>query len=260
MHSITRICLLLIAAALHAQIAWETPFHRGETLQRDGNYAAAVHEFRAALNEARHFGPADQRLPLTLHHLASAHLVLGQLSRAEASYREAYELRLATLGADHPLTASSLHGLALVLHERRRYREADELYSQAAAVLERRFGADAVEAADVWHNHALLYRDMHRDAEARTLLERAAATYERHAPQNAKLAIILRNLADLENSGELYERALQICKAALPPGHPQTAIIVKAYAIFLQKTNRAAEARALLAQTNSTVSVAALAK
>jgi tetratricopeptide (TPR) repeat protein len=97
---------------------------------------------------------------------------------------------------------------------------------------------------------ALLYRDLHRDDDAHPLLERALAAYEKAAPLHPKLAIILRNLAELEadqgnleRSGQLFSRALRICDVSLPPDHPQTAFILQAYGRFLVKSGRKREAR-----------------
>jgi tetratricopeptide (TPR) repeat protein len=241
---------------------WRLPLtlHNLGAVDRElGRYAEAEQCYRRAIAiwEQRH-PKRTLELASSLYNLASLHLVLGRLSRAEPLYRRAYELRLAALGPEHRLTGVSLEGLAHLLQERHRYSEADELYARAAAILEGSFGPQSTEVANISHNRALLYRDQHRDAEALPLLRQAAAIYEKAAPSHPKLAIILRNLAELEASqgdmaraAELFTRAVQICTVSLPPGHPQTGIILAAYGKFLLKANRKDEARAVTAQAQS---------
>jgi tetratricopeptide (TPR) repeat protein len=262
-------------------LALADQFESGQALAARGDYAAAAREFESALAE----NPAGEKLPLTLHNLgtvqrelgqyldaertirraiaiweerypnhqaelasslqnlASTYLMLGRISQAEPLYRRAYGIRRATLGDQHPLTALSLHCLAEVLHTRHRYAEADDLFTRAAALLD----PNSLNFADLSQNRAMLYHDMHRDPEAKALLEGAAAVYEKSAPGHPKLAVILRNLADLDASraDTLFNRSLAICAVSLPPDHPQTAIILKAYAAHLDRTSRKKEARPL---------------
>lgn len=138
----------------------------------------------------------------------------------------------------------TLHGLAQAAHQRRRYAEAEDFYRRAAAILQ------SAALADVWHNWSALYRETGPDDQARPLLESAAAIYEKSWPLHPKLAIILRNLAELEadarhsaRAEDLFNRSLQICDASLPAGHPQTGVILQAYARFLRNTHRKTEAR-----------------
>src|SRR6185503_7037994 len=123
--------------------------------------------------------------------------------------------------------------------------EAEDYYRRAAAIL----GAEG--APDVLHDWGALYSETGRDEQARPLLERAAAIYEKQWPQHPKLAIVLRNLAELEakaghsaRAQELFERAVGICEASLPADHPQTGIILQAYGRFLKSAHRKTEAKA----------------
>ena len=214
-------------------------------------YAEAERRYRRAMViwESRH--PRRQaELAATLQGLGGIDLALGRLSQAEPLYRRAYELRRKTLGEDHALTGASLHALAELMHTRRRYVEAEDLYRRASTIL-KRTRPDSLELADVTHNWALLYSDMHRDGEARALFEEAWAAYQQTAPQHPKAAIVLRNLADVEASGgdvaragDLFARSLRICDFALPADHPQTGIILQAYARFLAKAGKRKDARA----------------
>jgi tetratricopeptide (TPR) repeat protein len=186
-------------------------------------------------------------LAASLDNLGALHLALGRPSRAEPFYRRAYQLQVKALGPNHPKVGGSLHGLAQAAHQLHRYSEAEELYRRAVALSD-----SPLRAADVAHNFALLYHDMHRDADAIPLLESAEAAYAQTAPNHPKLAVILRNLAELEaaagnrtRAGDLFERAVRICEVSLPPDHPQTGIILQAYGQFLYQTKRKADARAV---------------
>ncbi|HKE29067.1 MAG TPA: tetratricopeptide repeat protein [Bryobacteraceae bacterium] len=193
-----------------------------------------------------------------LFDLGALYLTVGELSRAEPLCRRSYELRLEALGPNHPLIGASLHGLARVAQECRRFREAEDDYRRAAAVLEAAYGPHSRELADLDHNWGMLYRDQARDAEARPLLERAAAIYTETASSHPKLAIILRNLAELEASAgnseqaaRLFERSIAICDASLPADHPQTGIVLQAYAQFLRRTSHKKEAEVANARANA---------
>ena len=231
--------------------------HNLGTVERQlGRYPEAERHLRRAVAIWQQHEPTNQtELASSLQNLATLYLTLGRLSQAEPLYRRAYDLRRATLGDQHPLTALSLHCLAELLHTRRRYVEAEDLFTRASA----RLDPNSLEFADLSHNRAILYRDMHRDPESKPLLERAAAIYETSGPTHPNLAIILRNLADLDptHADTLFARSLAICAASLPPDHPQTAIILEAYATHLDHTSRKKEGRPLHQRAHSILAASA---
>jgi len=277
----TLLPLLFALGAFAAEGSLDRHLSQGQLLESQGRYEDAAREFEAALPEAERLGPADVRLPLTLHNLGAVYRALGRYPEAERSYRRAIAIfeagrprwnaelaaTLDNLGAlnlalGRPSRAEplyrhacqlegnarsvSLQGLAQAAHQLHRYVDAEELYRRATALAE-----SPLAAADISHNLALLYRDLRRDADARPLLERAASAYETAAPRHPKLAVIQRNLAELEaaagnpsRAGSLFERSLAICDESLPPDHPQTGIILQAYAQFLSRTGRKKDARA----------------
>jgi tetratricopeptide (TPR) repeat protein len=219
-------------------------------LTAEGSYAEAERCFQHAL--------AAHESDSTLHDFASLELLMGRPSRAEQLYRRALALRLEAMDARDPRVAATLHGLAAALQERRKYREAEDLYVRADGILEAAFGPSSMVVADLRHNLATLYRETGRAAEARPLLESAAGVYEKAKPVRPKLAVIYRNLAELEaaggncdRAGSLFARALAIGEAAYGPEHPQTAIILEAYGKFLHDTHRKSEANAALARARS---------
>lgn len=216
-------------------------------LQRAGRYLDAETCFRRALSLVDPSDPLGSAV--AAQGLASLQLLLNRPAEAERLYRRVYDLRASVLPAGDPRVGVALHGLAEAVHERRRYEEAEPLYRRAAANLEAAFGRSSTTVADVWHNWAKLYRDTRRDEEARPLLECARSVYEKESPRSPKLAVILRNLAELEAAArhperaeQLFDRSLSICDAELPADHPQTAAILQAYAAFLRTQHRGKEA------------------
>jgi tetratricopeptide (TPR) repeat protein len=241
----------LMLCPLAGQTAWQADTSQGAALERAGRYSEADTCYRRALAQVEALEPpAPLALASALHDLASLQLLMGRPSQAEPLYRRAYDLRAGALSAGDPRIGVTLHGLAEAVHQRRRYAEAEDLYRRAAAILESAYGPPSLALADVRHNWAALYRETRRDAQARPLLEGADSIYEKVSPLHAKRAIVLRNLAELEASAgrtrraqELFDHSLEICAAALPAGHPQTGVILQAYARFLKDTHRSNEAR-----------------
>jgi tetratricopeptide (TPR) repeat protein len=270
--------LLLAPALLTAQDEWDSHFQRGEELHRAGQFTGAAREFEPALREAERLGPGDWKLPLTLHNLAEVdrelgldfdaeglyrraisiwqgyhpartaelasslenlgalYLSRGQFERAEGSYRRANELA--------PDAVLVLHGLAEAAHGRKHYAEAAKLYARAAA------SAGPHELGAVLHDWGAMLLETGHPGEARPLLERAAAAYQEKPADRPRLAVVWRTLAELEaaeghteTAEQLFSRALRLCDENLPANHPQTAIILQAYARFLSAAHRNKDAR-----------------
>jgi len=279
--------LFSIVLPVAGKPAWDAHSLQGAALEKQGRYTEAARELTAAVQEAdeaqlpatldslgvvyRELGnwaeaercyhraiglletasrPLD--LATALQNFGALRLVQGRPSQAEPLYRRAYGLRVQVLGSRDPLVGLTMHGLAEVAHDRQRYEEAEELYRGAAKILESAYGPKSTVVADVWHNWSALYRETKRDELARPLLEGAAGVYETVSPLHPKLAIILRNLAELEAAAghtaraqERFDQSLHICEVSLPADHPQTGVILQAYAKFLQDTHRKSEAKAV---------------
>jgi hypothetical protein len=69
--------------ALPAQASWEAYQQAGEEAFARGDYATAQRMFLAAVREARHFGPQDPRLDISLHKMALLRVVSGAHSEEE---------------------------------------------------------------------------------------------------------------------------------------------------------------------------------
>jgi hypothetical protein len=67
---------------LPAQASWEAYQQAGEAAYNRGDYATAQHMFLAAVREARHFGPQDPRLDISLNKLALLRVARSAHSKA----------------------------------------------------------------------------------------------------------------------------------------------------------------------------------
>src|SRR5919199_1027427 len=67
---------------LPAQASWEDYQQAGEAAYNRGDYATARRMFLAAVREARHFGPQDPRLDISLNKLALLRVARSHQARA----------------------------------------------------------------------------------------------------------------------------------------------------------------------------------
>jgi hypothetical protein len=68
---------------LPAQASWEAYQQAGEAAFKRGDYATAQRMFLAAVREARHFGPQDPRLDISLNKLALLRVARGAHSQTD---------------------------------------------------------------------------------------------------------------------------------------------------------------------------------
>jgi len=88
-------CLLVWTAS--AKASWEAYQQAGEEAYSRGDYSTARRMFLAAVREARHFGPQDPRLDISLNKLALLRAIRGQYSgsggRAQYVVRKKHRTR-----------------------------------------------------------------------------------------------------------------------------------------------------------------------
>ncbi len=140
--------------------------------------------------------------------LAELHRLVGKTAAAEARLREALEIRISTLGADHPDSAVVINDLATLLHQRGELDEARELYQEAARVLEAAPRTHPARLAGCLNNLALVERQKGHPAAAAVRFEqvlelRRRAVGERHP----ELIPALLNLAGAYTEANRYGEA-----------------------------------------------------
>ena len=75
----------LMVCAPPAQASWEVYQQAGEAAYERGDYDTAERMFLAAVREAKHFGPQDSRLDISLNKLALLRVARGAYSEAAGS-------------------------------------------------------------------------------------------------------------------------------------------------------------------------------
>ena len=161
---------------------------------------------------------------------AFKHGALAAYAQARPLKERALEIREKVLGLEHPHTAKSLNGLALLLWDQGDLAGARPLHERALAIREKVLGPEHPDTAMSLNNLALLLQDQGNPAGAMPLFKRALAIYEKVCgPVHSDTALSLNNLAhllqaqgDLAGSRPLYARALAILEKLLGTEHPNT--------------------------------------
>ena len=122
----------------------------------------------------------------------------GRYAKAIPLAEQALRIREATLGPEHPDTATSLNNLALLYDTTGAYAKAEELYQRALAIREKALGPEHPSTATSLNNLALLYHATGAYAKAEPLYQRALAiAASTKAPE--LLATVFGNLSGLGN-------------------------------------------------------------
>jgi tetratricopeptide (TPR) repeat protein len=172
---------------------------------------------------------------------------------ARRLYERALAIREKVLGPEHPDTATSLAGLAVLLQDQGDLVGARPLYERALAIREKVLGPEHPDTAASLANLALLLEALGDLIGARPLYERALAIREKVlGPEHPDTAESLSDLAflhqaqgDLAGAQPLYERALAIREKVLGPEHPDTAQSLNNLGFLLQAQGEYAGARPL---------------
>lgn len=261
-------CAALLSCGVPCIASVET----ARTLLRDGSYAAAEVEARAALAQAVgstqtaraldalaiilvREGKASDReaaelarravtvaedsndaatLAASLFGLGEQLRAAGSYAEAEAAYRRAVALRD---------SAENLRGLATLRFRMADYAEAQDLTARALEVAERELGGDDPEVARLLVDLARTHRVLGDYAEARPVLDRALALQERTlGPGHLETATTLRELAELLRfSGDyaaarpVFEKALVIRTAILGGDSLEVADVLAGMSVLLRR-------------------------
>ena len=174
----------------------------------------------------------------------------GQAAQALPLEERALRITEATLGPDHPTTATRLNNLASTFSDLGRHTEALPLQERALRITEATLGPDHPTTATRLGNLASTFSALGRHTEALPLQERALRISEATlGPDHPTTALRLGNLAstfsDLGRHTEalpLEERALRITEATLGPDHPDTATCLNNLASTFSALGRHTEA------------------
>jgi tetratricopeptide (TPR) repeat protein len=163
---------------------------------------------------------------------AAAYLwYVADYAAAVPLHQRALGIREKTLGPDHPDTAQSLNGLAIIYSMQGDYAAAVPLYQRSLAIRENALGPDHPDTATTINNLANLYHYQDDYATAEPLFQRALMIREKSlGVEHSDTAASLNNLAihyalrgDYVTAEPLYKRSLAIREKVFGSEHPDTA-------------------------------------
>ncbi|MGC8645901.1 MAG: tetratricopeptide repeat protein, partial [Thermoplasmata archaeon] len=138
----------------------------------------------------------DLRLAAYKANLAELYRKQGKYPEAETLYKEALEIRIRSLGSNHPDVANTKNNLALLYYNQGRYSEAETLYKEALEILIKSFGEIHPDFANTMKNLAALYVKQGRYSEAETLYKEALEIYK---TLNEKSHLYEREIESIQN-------------------------------------------------------------
>ncbi|XP_067593892.1 nephrocystin-3 isoform X5 [Pseudorca crassidens] len=180
---------------------------------------------------------------------------LGLLSQAVVPLQRSLEIRETALDPDHPQVAQSLHQLASVYVQWKKFGNAEQLYKQALEISENAYGADHPHIARELEALATLYQKQNKYEQAEhfrkksfkirqkatrrkgnlygfALLRRRALQLEeltlgKDTPDNARtlneLGVLYYLQNNLETADQFLKRSLEMRERVLGPDHPDCA-------------------------------------
>jgi tetratricopeptide (TPR) repeat protein len=152
--------------AVNRRDLWEMYSKSGKTYLRMKNFNDAERMFRAALQEAESFGPADPRLGVSLNSLARVFQTRRRWADAEQFYKRALAIAAEQHGPDHPDAAVTQANLAGLFMAQDRFADAKPLLEQALATFNKAFGDAHPSLATVLDSYAMCLRKTAHDDEA----------------------------------------------------------------------------------------------
>lgn len=200
---------------------------RGRALLALGRNDEALKVFRAvkALSDA-HPRLNPEIGTTALHLLASALRITSAFAESESMLRELRDIRVASLGEDHPQTLYTRNNLAAAIQLQGREAEAEAEFRSVLEARQRVLGPEHLSTLATIQNLANLLIQQKRHAEAEPLIRGTAEVTERvfgaehtrtQMAQNS-LAYLLEDLGQLDEAEAMHRRILALQNARLEAG------------------------------------------
>ena len=126
-----------------------------DVLTAQGKYAEAIRLCTESLaaDRARPASPeASATLANTLEALGNAYFFSGDLTEAEAPFRQALQLREQVFGMDHGRTGESMNNLGVFFYQSGRFDEAVAEYQRALPIFKKVYGPEHPEVSTLINN------------------------------------------------------------------------------------------------------------
>jgi len=231
---------------------WEQLYEKYKQEYGSGRLRDAVGSARNALKAAdKAFGPADDRVALTLRELALMLQEAGQPADALPLAQRSLDVAEKAHGKESREYADALNTLGKSYTGMQKYVEAEDTYRQALTTSEKLFGPKDPIVAMLLNNLGHLLSDQDRYQEAEPMLERSLQLLDTEKPDPQTLGSVLNNLAvakkeigKLDEARMLYERGLDLMERIGGEEHRMLLPILKNMAILYRAqgwTEEAAE-------------------
>ncbi len=235
------------------------------TMSNLGRVLDSQGKFGASASVAASAGDNPQQLAAQAEELVAK----GQYREAESLQQRVVSIHEKSVGAEHPLTATSISNLGNVLYLQGRFVEAEAAHRRALAIREKVLGRAHPDTATSLNNLANVLFEQGKDeqlapselrartkdqirvfSETEDLYRRALSVQENAlGPEHPALAATLNNLgALLDQSGKhqeaepLQRRALSVLENSLGSLHPDTAGTLTTLAVSLDRQGKIVEA------------------
>ncbi len=206
----------------------------GDERMRRGDLADARAKFGEALAilQTAH-GEIHPDVALMKSNLARAEQGFDY-DRAEALFREAIATQRQLFDEAHPVLATALNNLGMLMFERLRFDEAKALFEEAIAMQREHSGEQNLKFANMLGNLGTAEQRLGEPQRAEELFRQALGILESElGDEHADHAITLSNLAELllsqkrlDEAAELADRALEVTESALGPEHPRMSTVL----------------------------------
>ncbi|KAM4689632.1 nephrocystin-3 [Discoglossus pictus] len=126
---------------------------------------------------------------------------LGLLNQAVTPLQRSLEIRETALDPDHPSVAQSLHQLAGVYVQSKKFGNAEQLYKQAMEISENAYGSEHIRVARELDALALLYQKQNKYEQAEQLRKRSLKIRQKAARRKGSMygfALLRRRALQLE--------------------------------------------------------------
>ncbi|XP_058513216.1 nephrocystin-3 isoform X3 [Ochotona princeps] len=160
---------------------------------------------------------------------------LGLLSQAVVPLQRSLEIRETALDPDHPRVAQSLHQLASVYVQWKKFDNAEQLYKQALEISENAYGADHPHTARELEALATLYQKQNKYEQAEHFRKKSFKIRQKATRRKG-------NLGKLDKAVPLYELAVEIRQKSFGPKHPSVATALVNLAVLHSQMKRHGEA------------------
>ncbi len=199
-----------------------------------GNLADARAKFGEALGilETAH-GELHPDVALVKSSLARAEAGFDS-NRAEELFREAIATQRQLFEEAHPILATALSNLGLLLFERQRFDEAKILFEEAIAMQRELYGEQHSKLAVMLGNLANTEHRLGEPQRAEELYRQALGILENrlgdehgdHAIQLSNLALLLLDQGRLDEAEDLADRAVTVTERTLGTAHPRMSTVL----------------------------------